>query len=83
MNGQLPQFSLVSTISLTFMIIPGTDTLSVPWGCLQRLAAALQQLDNSLFEKEACKWETGLEEGRAHIHDNTIYAPGSSHAKIV
>lgn len=83
MNGRLPQFSPASTISLTVIIIIGMDTFSVSWDCLQRLVAVLQQLDNSLFEKEACKWKTGLEEGRAHIHDNIVYAPGSSRAKIV
>lgn len=75
MNGQRPQFSPVSTISLTFIIIPGTDTLSVPWGCLQRLVAVLQQSDKSLFEKEACKWKTGLEEGQAHIRLCTWIQP--------
>lgn len=52
-------------------------------GLPRALVAVFQHLDNSLFEKEACKWKTGLEEGKAPIHDNVIYVPGSSHAEIV
>lgn len=77
MNGQLPQCSSVSIISPTFVIITEGDTLSLPRGCLELLVAVLPQLKDSLFESESCKWKTGLEEGKAQIHDNIIYAPGS------
>lgn len=81
MKGQLPQCSSVSIISPTLVIITEGDTLSLPRGCLELLVAVLPQLNDSLFESESCKWKTGLEEGKAQIHDNIIYAPGSSHAK--